>query len=197
MMERLGLAERAADRVETLSGGLQRRVELAKALLHRPELLVLDEPSTGLDPAARREFLRYLEELRGEYGVTVVLTTHYLEEAERCDRVGILHRGRLIGLGKPDDLKAGVGGDVVVIHPHDAGELQRQIRSRFGCEVTVVDGTLRTERPRGHEFIRELVDAFPTGVKSVTFGKPTLEDVFVHLTGDRFWDGPKANGEAA
>lgn len=197
MMRRLGLADRARDRVETLSGGLQRRVELAKALLHRPELLVLDEPSTGLDPAARREFLRYLEELRSEDGVTVVLTTHYLEEAERCDRVGILHRGRLIGLGKPDELKASVGGDVVVIHPQDADELQSQIRSRFGCEVTIVDGTLRTERPRGHEFIRELVDAFPTEVKSVTFGKPTLEDVFVHLTGDRFWGGATPNGEGA
>jgi ABC-2 type transport system ATP-binding protein len=195
MTRRLGLADRAADRVETLSGGLQRRVELAKALLHRPELLVLDEPSTGLDPAARREFLRYLEELRSEDGVTVVLTTHYLEEAERCDRVGILHRGRLIGLGKPDDLKASVGGDVVVIQPQDADALQGQIRSRFGCETTIVDGTLRTERPRGHEFIRELVDAFPAEVKSVTFGKPTLEDVFVHLTGDRFWGGPTTYGE--
>jgi ABC-2 type transport system ATP-binding protein len=195
MMERLGLADRAADRVDTLSGGLQRRVELAKALLHRPELLVLDEPSTGLDPAARREFLRYLEELRTADGVTVVLTTHYLEEAERCDRVGILHRGRLIGLGKPDELKASVGGDVVVIHPQDAGELQRHIRSRFGCEVSIVDGTLRAERPRGHEFIRELVEAFPAEVKSVTFGKPTLEDVFVHLTGARFWGGPTSNGD--
>jgi ABC-2 type transport system ATP-binding protein len=156
---------------------------------------VLDEPSTGLDPAARREFLRYLEELRSEDGVTVVLTTHYLEEAERCDRVGILHRGRLIGLGKPDDLKASVGGDVVVIQPQDADALQGQIRSRFGCETTIVDGTLRTERPRGHEFIRELVDAFPAEVKSVTFGKPTLEDVFVHLTGDRFWGGPTTYGE--
>jgi ABC-2 type transport system ATP-binding protein len=197
MMRRLGLVDRAADRVDTLSGGLQRRVELAKALLHRPELLVLDEPSTGLDPAARREFLRYLEELRSEDGVTVVLTTHYLEEAERCDRVGILHRGRLIGLGQPDELKASVGGDVVVIHAKDADQLQSQIRSRFGCEVAIVDGTLRTERPRGHEFIRELVDAFPSEVKSVTFGKPTLEDVFVHLTGDRFWSGPIPNGEQA
>jgi len=195
MLDRLGLRERAGDLVETLCGGLQRRVELAKGLLHQPDLLLLDEPSTGLDPGARRDFNRYIAQLRDQEGVTVVLTTHYMEEAERCDRVGILHEGRLVSLGQPDQLKAEVGGDVVVIHPQNTELLQAKIRDRLGCDAVIVDGTLRVERPRGHEFIRDLVDAFPDEVKSVTFGKPTLEDVFIHLTGHRFWVGAPNGSE--
>ncbi|MGA2410093.1 MAG: ABC transporter ATP-binding protein [Candidatus Binataceae bacterium] len=186
MLERLGLESRAHDLVQTLSGGLQRRVELAKALLHQPELLILDEPSTGLDPSARREFTNYLAQLRDQDGVTIVLTTHYLEEAERCDRIGVLHQGRLAAIDAPAHLKARVGGDVVVISARDAESLQAQITSQMRVRATLVDGMIRVERPRGHEFVREVVDAFGSEIESVTFGKPTLEDVFVHLTGQRF-----------
>lgn len=192
MLDQLGLRDRGGDLVETLSGGLQRRVELAKGLLHRPALLLLDEPSSGLDPGARRDFTRYLERLRDQEGVTVVLTTHFMDEAERCDRVGILNEGRLLQVGPPEELKAAVGGDVVVIHPQDAAALQAKILARFGAEALRVDGTLRIERPRGHELIRDLVEAFPDDVRAVTLGKPTLEDVFVHLTGQRFWAGETA-----
>src|SRR5216683_2797408 len=187
MLERLGLSARERDRVETLSGGLQRRVELAKALLHQPELLLLDEPSTGLDPAARREFANYLAHLREHGGVTVVLTTHYLEEAERCDRIGILHQGKLIAIAPPAALKAEVGGDVVVIHAGAPELLQRKILQRFRLKGQIVDGTIRIERPRGHEFVHEVVDAFGDEIDSISFGKPTLEDVFVHLTGHQFF----------
>ena len=193
LLSRLGLGDRARDRVETLSGGLQRRTELAKALVHGPDLLLLDEPSTGLDPGARRDFSHYLAQLRDQDDVTVVLTTHILDEAERCDRVGILHQGKLVALGSPDELKGKLGGDVVVIQPKDPEALRERIRDRFGCQPVLVDGGLRLERPRGHEFVHELVDAFPGEVKSVTYGKPTLEDVFVHLTGRRLW-GEEANG---
>ena len=193
LLSRLGVGDRARDRVETLSGGLQRRTELAKALVHGPDLLLLDEPSTGLDPGARRDFNNYLAQLRDQDRVTVVLTTHILDEAERCDRVGILHQGKLVALGSPDELKAKLGGDVVVIQSGDPHGLREKIRERFGCEPVLVDGSLRVERPRGHEFLREVVDAFPGEVKSVTYGKPTLEDVFVHLTGRRLW-GEEANG---
>jgi ABC-2 type transport system ATP-binding protein len=195
ILERLGLSDRARDLVETLSGGLQRRTELAKALVHGPDLLLLDEPSTGLDPGARRDFSDYLGQLREQDGVTVVLTTHILDEAERCDRVGILDRGRLVALGTPEELKARLGGDVVVVHSHNAEGLQAKLRERFGCDPSLVDGSLRLERPRGHEFVRELVEAFPGEVESVTFGKPTLEDVFIHLTGRRLW-GQGVNGGA-
>ena len=187
MLRRLGLAERAHDRVEILSGGLQRRAELAKSLMHQPDLLLLDEPSTGLDPGARRDFVHYLEHLRAEEGVTVFLTTHILDEAERCDRLGILHQGRMVALGSPSELKSQVGGDVVVIHSHSAEALREKIRLRFGYEPLLVDGNLRIEMPEGHEFARAIVNAFGREVESVSFGKPTLEDVFIHLTGHRLW----------
>jgi ABC-2 type transport system ATP-binding protein len=182
MLARLGLGDRAHDLVETLSGGLQRRAELAKGLLHRPDLLLLDEPSTGLDPGARRDFMHYLQELRRQEGVTILLTTHFMEDAERCDRVGILHEGKLVALDAPDALKNRIGGDIVVIQSPNPQGLQTKLRERFGCEPALVDGTLRVERPRGHEFIRDVVEAFPGEVTSATFGKPTLEDVFIHLT---------------
>jgi ABC-2 type transport system ATP-binding protein len=187
MLEQLGLTARARDLVETLSGGLQRRVELAKALLHKPELLLLDEPSTGLDPAARREFFNYLGYLREHDGVTVVLTTHFMEEAERCDRIGILHEGKLAAIAPPAELKSEVGGDVVVIRADAPELLQRKILQRFKLKCQLVDGTIRIERLRGHELVRDLIDAFGDEVESVSFGKPTLEDVFVHLTGHQFF----------
>ncbi len=168
-------------------GGLARRVELAKGLLHGPELVLLDEPSTGLDPGARRDFFEYLLHLRERDGTTVVLTTHYMEEAERCDRVGFVHQGRLVAVGPPAELKAEIGGDVVVIDSADPERLRARIAQRFGCEARLVDGMLRIELPRGHEFVRDVVEAFPGDVRAITFGKPTLEDVFVHVTGERFW----------
>jgi ABC-2 type transport system ATP-binding protein len=188
MLARLGLAERARDRVETLSGGLRRRVELAKALMPRPDMLLLDEPSVGLDPGSRRDFNHYLSHLRAEDGVTVLLTTHILDEADRCDRLGILHQGKLVALGTPGELKRKVGGDVVVIHSHVAEELRVRIKERFGCEPLLVDGNVRVEMPEGHEFAREIAEVFGDAVETVSFGKPTLEDVFIHLTGHRLWD---------
>ncbi|HZP44032.1 MAG TPA: ATP-binding cassette domain-containing protein [Candidatus Binataceae bacterium] len=186
MLERVGLQDRAGELVERLSGGLRRRVELAKALLPRPELLILDEPSTGLDPLARREFLNYLTELRERDGLTIVLTTHYLEEAERCDRIAILDQGKLVTVAPPGELKSRVGGDVVVIRTGDPEGLQRKIEQRMRLRTTIVDGMLRLERPRGHELVRDIVEAFGSEIDTITLGKPTLEDVFVHLTGRRF-----------
>ena len=189
-LDTLGLTARSSDLVETLSGGLQRRVELAKALLHKPELLLLDEPSTGLDPAARREFSNYLAHLREHDGVTVVLTTHYLEEAERCDRIAILDGGRIVAMAPPGELKAQVGGDVLVLHSSDAEPLQQKLLQRLKLKSQIVDGTLRIERPRAHELVREIIDGFGGEIESLSFGKPTLEDVFVHLTGHRFVTEP-------
>ncbi len=182
LLARFDLADRRNDLVEKLSGGLRRRVEVAKGLLHRPELLLLDEPSTGLDPLARRELGDYLVQLRDKDGVTVVLTTHIMDEAERCDRLALLDRGRLVALDKPAALKERVGGDVVSVTP---ARLRDAIEKRFGVKATVVDNTVRIERPRGHEFVPALVEAFPGEIESVSVGKPTLEDVFIHFTGHR------------
>ncbi len=186
MLDSLGLTARSRDLVETLSGGMRRRVELAKAMLHQPELLLLDEPSTGLDPMARREFFGHLEQLSRRDAVTIVLTTHHMEEAERCDRIAMLHQGQLVACAAPLELKSQVGGDVVVIHTAAPELLQRKLLQQLKLKSAIVDGTLRIERPRGHELIRELVDTFGAEIESVSFGKPTLEDVFVHLTGHRF-----------
>ena len=197
VLQRLALTDRSQDMVEMLSGGLQRRVELAKGLLHQPALLLLDEPSTGLDPGARRDFNDYLHLLRDQGGTTIVLTTHIMEEAERCDRVGILHQGKLVALDTPDKLKGRVGGDVVAIRAQNASTLREKLVQRFACEPMLVDGTLRIERAAGHEFVREVVEAFPGEVQSVTFGKPTLEDVFIHQTGHRLWDEVRDTEQAA
>jgi ABC-2 type transport system ATP-binding protein len=178
-LARFGIADRRADRVERLSGGLQRRVELAKSLLHRPEVLLLDEPSTGLDPGARRDLWDALRALKG---VTVLLTTHLLEEAERCDRLAILHKGRIAAIGQPIALRGEIGGDVVSVRSRDPKQLAASIREKLGEEPQVVDGTLRLSKDHGHEFVVRLVEAFPGLIESVTVAKPSLEDVFLAKT---------------
>jgi ABC-2 type transport system ATP-binding protein len=189
LLDTFGVKDRAGDLTESLSGGLRRRVELAKALLPGPDLLLLDEPSTGLDPGARLGFAAELLRLREERGTTVVLTTHFMEDADRSDRVGILHEGSLVALGRPDELKESVGGEVVVIESGDPSALRDKLRDRFGHEAQLMEGSIRIELPRAHEFIPQLVEAFPGEVKSLTFGRPTLEDVFIRKTGRRFWEG--------
>ncbi|MGD9858257.1 MAG: ATP-binding cassette domain-containing protein [Planctomycetaceae bacterium] len=189
LLAKLGLKDRARDLVQTLSGGLKRRVEIAKCLLHQPRVLLLDEPSTGLDPGARHDLWRYLTQLRSESGVTVLVTTHLMEEAERCDRLGLLNHGELVALGTPDELRASVGGDCITVTAAEGSSgLPARIRERFAVEVQELDGTLRVEREQGHELVRDLVAAFPEDIKSVSFGKPTLEDVFIRRTGHRFWE---------
>ncbi|MFQ5495161.1 MAG: ATP-binding cassette domain-containing protein [Phycisphaerae bacterium] len=185
MMERFGLAERAGDRVKVLSGGLKRRVELAKALLHDPQVLILDEPSTGLDPGARGELMDHLQTLRDQAGVTSLLTTHLMDEADRCDRIGVLDGGRLVAVDTPAALKEAIGGEVLTISGADPAGLAEKVSTRFDTQTRVVDGTLRIERSRGHTFVPELIEAFPGEIDSVTVGRPTLDDVFVHLTGHR------------
>ncbi len=187
MLGRLSLADRRNDRVETLSGGLRRRVELAKGMLHRPRLLLLDEPSTGLDPGARSDLWDYLHQIRRDEGVTVVLTTHLLEEADKADRIAILNEGSLVALDTPDALRATVGGDSITIQTDDAAALARAIEERFACSAVVMSGAVRLEQPDGHQWIARLVEAFPGRIQSITLGKPTLEDVFIERTGRRFW----------
>jgi ABC-2 type transport system ATP-binding protein len=155
-------------------------------LLHRPVVLLMDEASTGLDPGARRELWQYVEELRSREGVTILLTTHILDEADRCDRLALLHQGRVVAEGTPAHLRSRIGGDVVVLEAADGTDtaaLAGRIETRFGLKPSVMDGVLRVEIANGHRFITEVVEAFPGAIDSVGLHKPTLEDVFVRETG--------------
>jgi ABC-2 type transport system ATP-binding protein len=181
LLERYDVADRASDLAGSLSGGLKRRVELAKCLLHEPEVLLLDEPSTGLDPAARLTLWEHLLEL----GVTLIVTTHLMDEADRCRRLAILHQGKIVALGTPDSLKASIGGDVISISSPQPEAVLRGLREKFKLEAVVVEGSLRLEKPAGHVFIPQLVETFPGLISSVSLSKPTLEDVFVHHAGRR------------
>lgn len=183
LLEQVGISDRAMDRVEILSGGLQRRVEIAKAVLHFPRVLLLDEPTRGLDVTACRQLNDYLRVLADRENILVLLTTHLLDDAEACDRVGILDSGRLVALGTPDELKAQVGGDVVRIESESDEILLTAIAEKFGVSPVLMDGQLCVACERGHEFVRNVVAAFPNEIQTVRFGKPTLEDVFIQLTG--------------
>ncbi len=182
-MQILGIDDRRKDLVETLSGGLRRRVEIAKALLHKPKVLLMDEASTGLDPAARRELGHHMQLLRDQEGVTILLTTHILAEAERCTRLLLLHQGHIVTQGTPAQLRASIGGDVVVLETSDAKALAADIQDRFGFSATARDGEVRVEIQSGHRFIAEVVEAFPGAIESVGLHKPSLEDVFMRETG--------------
>lgn len=187
-LQRTGVAERRRDNVDSLSGGLRRRVELAKSLLHDPELLLLDEPSTGVDPAVRLEYWEHLQRLRAESGVTVLLTTHLLDEADKCDRLAVLDRGSLIACETPDALKSRIGGDVVTFECADPERLAAELRERHGFDASVVSGVVRFETERGAETIAALMRSLPADVSSATVARPSLEDVFIRLTGHGFGD---------
>jgi ABC-2 type transport system ATP-binding protein len=187
ILSRVGLLDRSADRVETFSGGMQRRIELAKGLLHHPEVLLLDEPTTGLDPGARRDLWQYLQILRDQERVSVIVTTHLMEEAERCDRLAILNEGNLVALGTPEALTREIGGDVILLEAHDPQTLADHIRNKFHVDATVMDNQVRLEIENGHRFVPDVVEAFPGEIQSLSVSKPTLEDVFIHRTGHRFW----------
>jgi len=187
VLARVGLSDRARDKAETFSGGMQRRLELAKGLLHGPRVLLLDEPTTGLDPGARRDVWQYLRILRDEEQVTVLVTTHLMEEAERCDRLAILHQGRLVAMGTPAELKQEIGGDVIVLDARDPDSLAERVRTHFKVDARVLEGRVRIEKDHGHRFVTDLVEAFPGEIEAVSIAKPSLEDVFIHRTGHRFW----------
>jgi ABC-2 type transport system ATP-binding protein len=187
MLGRVALTERADDLAETFSGGMQRRLELAKGLLHHPSVLLLDEPTTGLDPGARRDLWQYLQTLRDQERVSILVTTHLMEEAEHCDRLAILNEGKLVALGTPAELKHEIGGDVILLDVRDPDLLAPRIEEVFPVQAQVMAGQVRIERENGHRFVTDVVEAFPGEIQAVSVSKPSLEDVFIHRTGHRFW----------
>lgn len=188
------LQDRRDEYVERFSGGMRRRLELAKALLHEPALLLMDEPATGLDPGARRILWQLLDQIREESGMTIVFTTHLMDEAERCDRLAIMAEGKIATVDTPENLRSRIGGDVITFEPDplpDGDAVQRlaqQIADRFGpweqdAAPITVDGRVRFEKPDGARVVADVAAAFPDQIRSLTVGRPTLEDVFLHLTG--------------
>ena len=179
------LADRADDAAGKLSGGMRRRLEIARALVHRPEVLLLDEPTTGLDALAFRNTWEALLALRAQGGATVVLTTHRPDEAAHCDRLAILSRGRILAVETPESLLARVAGDVVVVEAEEPAALAREIGERFSVPARTSGDAVFIERDRGHELVPRLVEAFPAGrFRSVSVRRPSLADAFLHATGE-------------
>lgn len=195
-LDSVNLKQRADDRVKTLSGGMQRRVELAKCLLHHPRVLILDEPSTGLDPRARDEFWSLLNQARTERNTTILVTTHLMDEADGCDRVAIFDHGRMVACDTPAALKQRIGGDCVTVASADTGALADDIATRFeGVQCTPVDGAVRIESSDASRLATDVLREFGERVHSVTIGHPTLHDVFIHETGHRFEDEAEETAE--
>ena len=183
MLNLLQLADRASSAVKTFSGGMKRRLEIARGMLHQPQVLFLDEPTIGLDPQTRKSIWTHLNELRDTKGVTIFMTTHYMDEAEYCDRIAIIDRGKIVALGTPDELKAMVGGDVVTITSTAPGAAAKEIEDMLGVKPARDNGTLRMEVPDGKAFVPRLVRELSAPVDTVTLRRPSLDDVFLKLTG--------------
>ena len=184
VLRMVDLLDRRGAVVRTFSGGMRRRLEIARGLLHTPAVLFLDEPTVGLDPQTRSAIWRHLRGLRQAAGTTVFMTTHYMDEAENCDRIAIIDRGRLIAQGTPEELKRSIGGDVLEVRAPDADALGREVAARYGLPVPPGrDGLLRLEVPDGASFLPRLAADFPGRIQSIGTRRPTLEDVFLRLTG--------------
>ena len=183
VLEMVELADRADTPVLTYSGGMRRRLEIARGMLHTPQVLFLDEPTIGLDPQTRQHIWRYLVELPKRDGVTIFMTTHYMDEAEYCDRIAIIDHGEIQAIGTPDELKAMVGGDVVTVTTSDNAAALPQIAALAGSDPIADNGSLRVEVRDGAAFVPRLVREAGVEVTSVQFRRPSLDDVFMKLTG--------------
>ncbi len=183
VLEMVQLSDRADSLVMTFSGGMKRRLEIARGMLHTPEVLFLDEPTIGLDTQTRRHIWGYLNDLPKREGVTIFMTTHYMEEAEFCDRIAIMDHGEIQAIGSPTELKAMVGGDIVTITTADDETARPLIKAIAGAEPMSESGVLRVEVSDGAAFVPKLVRELPVEVTSVAFHRPSLDDVFLKLTG--------------
>ena len=183
VLQMVELSDRAGSKVNTFSGGMKRRLEIARGILHAPEVLFLDEPTRGLDPQTRAHIWDYLRTLPGGEGLTIFMTTHYMDEAEFCDRIAIIDMGRIVALGTPDELKARVGGDVITLATTDNAASAAELAAKFGVTPAVDDGTLRIEVADGAAMVPRLVRELSARVTAVSLARPSLDDVFLKLTG--------------
>src|SRR5215470_1173838 len=188
VLEMVELTERAGSQVKTFSGGMKRRLEIARGILHYPQVLFLDEPTLGLDPQTRNRIWAYLHELRRREGITLFMTTHYMDEAEFCDRIAIIDHGQIIALGTPDELKAMVGGDVITVATREVPAAADQVRRAFELEPSVDRESVRVEVSDGASFVPRLMRELTVPVTAVTLNRPSLDDVFLKLTGHAIRD---------
>ncbi len=188
MLELVDLADRRSDVVRTFSGGMKRRLEIARALLHLPRVLFLDEPTVGLDPQTRHYVWEYLREMRRLQNLTIFLTTHYMDEAENADRIAIIDYGRIVALDTPTALKRMVGGDVITLSTVDDERARREILDRFGIERFGDGEELTFEVANGESFVPQLVTHLSVPVRRVSVRRPGLDDVFLRLTGKAIRD---------
>jgi ABC-2 type transport system ATP-binding protein len=193
VLELVGLWDRRDSRVQTFSGGMMRRLEIGRGLLHSPRVLFLDEPTIGLDPQTRSSIWNHIEELKKRDDITIFLTTHYMDEAEHCDRIAIIDNGTIVALDTPEALKASVAEDRVQIRTADDPAAIAALRDRFGIEAAVHDGAVTFSVPSGEQFVPRLFAELGVPIRSVNVARPTLDDVFMSYTGKTIRDAEAAN----
>ena len=188
VLKMVGLWERRDGVVGTFSGGMRRRLEIARGLMHSPRVLFLDEPTIGLDPQTRRSIWSYIHELQQREEITIFMTTHYMDEAEWCERIAIMDHGQIVALDAPETLKAGVGTDRVSIHTDDDDAAIAALRERFGIEAKMSEGAVTFGVPEGEQFVPRLFAELGQPIRSVSVSRPTLDDVFMSFTGTSIRD---------
>ena len=183
LLEMMELWDRRKGKINTYSGGMKRRLEIARGLLHHPRVLFLDEPTLGLDPQTRRRIWDYIHDLRKRENLAIFMTTHYMDEAENCDRIAIIDYGRTVALNTLEKLKDGVGGDVISVKTEDNEEAMRLLEGQYKLKPGIENGIISFTVPHGEEFLPKFVSGFPLRLLSIGLRRPTLEDVFLKLTG--------------
>jgi len=195
VMTMVGLWDRKDSVVGTFSGGMRRRLEIARGLMHSPRVLFLDEPTIGLDPQTRRSIWEYIGELKEREEITIFMTTHYMDEAEWCDRIAIMDHGEIVALDAPETLKAGVGTDRVTIHTDDDAAAIAALAERFAIEARISEGAVSFGVPEGEQFVPRLFAELGIPIRAVSVSRPTLDDVFMSYTGSTIRDAEEDQGK--
>jgi ABC-2 type transport system ATP-binding protein len=196
VLDMVGLWDRKDSLVSTFSGGMQRRLEIARGLLHAPRVLFLDEPTVGLDPQTRSSIWAYINDLKRREDITIFLTTHYMDEAENCDRIAIIDHGRIVAIDTPEALKASVGKDRVQIHTADDQAAITALARSFGIEAAVHEGAVTFSVSSGEQFVPRLFAELDVPIRSVSVSRPSLDDVFMSYTGSTIRDAEASGSDA-
>jgi ABC-2 type transport system ATP-binding protein len=195
VMDMVGLWDRKDSLVSTYSGGMQRRLEIARGLLHAPRVLFLDEPTVGLDPQTRSSIWQYINDLKGREDITIFLTTHYMDEAENCDRIAIIDHGKIVAIDTPEALKASIGKDRVRILTADDRAAIDALAATFGIDAVTSEGAVTFSVPAGEQFVPRLFAEFSVPIRSVSVSRPSLDDVFMSYTGTTIRDAEASGAD--